>query len=58
MNAPFQPDFDAPAEAQSEWHEAFPEPQTIPMGWDSSAIPPAVFLAAAPMDPEAEILSV
>jgi hypothetical protein len=29
------------ADAQPEWHEPFYEPQTIPAGWDVSAILPA-----------------
>jgi uncharacterized protein YbdZ (MbtH family) len=27
-----------PIETTPEWHEAFPEPNTIPAGWDLSAV--------------------
>jgi hypothetical protein len=27
---------DDPEEVHPEWHEPFPEPQTIPAGWDVS----------------------
>jgi hypothetical protein len=26
-------------ETRPEWHEPFPEPNTIPAGWDMSAVP-------------------
>ena len=34
---PPNPEFD-PEEPLPEWHEPFPEPQTIPSGWDLSGI--------------------
>ena len=34
---PPNPEFD-PEEPLPEWHEPFPEPQTIPSGWDVSGM--------------------
>jgi hypothetical protein len=37
MTTPILPTVDRD-EAMPEWHEPFPEPQTIPSGWNLSAI--------------------
>jgi hypothetical protein len=37
-----------------EWHEPFPEPQTIPLGWDLSEILSAPMSAAMDADESAE----
>ena len=37
MYTPNTPKVD-PEDPQSEWQEPFPEPQTIPVGWDVSGM--------------------
>ena len=36
-----------------EWHEPFPEPQTIPTGWDLSALPSELSASEADSEDEA-----
>ncbi len=45
MNTPNKPK-DEQDELLPEWHEPFPEPNTIPMGWNLSPTKPAPASAA------------
>jgi hypothetical protein len=57
MNAPAEPVSENPTDFRSEWYEPFPEPRTIPAGWDLTGLVGAVSLAPEESDPETEILS-
>jgi hypothetical protein len=41
----------------SEWYEPFPEPHTIPSGWDLSGVAPAACLGPADAPEKAEAVS-
>jgi len=57
MNPPNKPVSDEAADVQSEWHEPFPEPQTIPSGWDLSGLAAEAPLALTTADSEGETRS-
>jgi hypothetical protein len=47
MSAQTKPVPEGASEFQSEWYEPFPEPHTIPAGWDLSGVVQAATLAPA-----------
>ena len=57
MKASAEPVADTAPEFPSEWYEPFPEPRTLPVGWDLNGIVQAAALAQAETEPATEILS-
>ena len=54
MNAPNPTPSDEYVNSRPEWYEGFPEPRTIPNGWDLSSLQ-AINLAAAIREPDHKV---